>query len=90
MTHALDVYVARHCFGTAEAARLATEAAQRLPNINVRVVMLDEVQAADISSVSVTPSYFLDGRLLFLGNPGLDELVAKVASLSRIKEENHE
>lgn len=90
MTHFLSVYVARHCFGTTEAVRLVGEVRQRLPGLQVEVVMLDEMPVVDTRNVPATPCYIMDDRLLFLGNPRLDELITKIASLSKDKGENHE
>lgn len=83
MKPVLTVYVARHCLGTAEATRLAAEAKQKLPAIQVRVAALDELPATDLAGIPATPAYFLDGRLLFLGNPRFDELAARIALCSR-------
>ncbi|MBI4330670.1 MAG: hypothetical protein HY673_05270 [Chloroflexi bacterium] len=79
MTQVLNVYVAKHCFGTAEAARVAEKARQKLPDIQVKVTTIEDIPATDPILVPATPAYFLDGRLLFLGNPRFDELVAKIA-----------
>ncbi|MBI2861049.1 MAG: hypothetical protein HYX91_06030 [Chloroflexi bacterium] len=80
MAEALNVYVSRHCFGTAEATRLAGEVSQKLPRLQVKVIMLDEMPMINTMSVPPTPSYFLDDRLLFLGNPRIEELLSKISS----------
>ncbi|MFQ5924457.1 MAG: hypothetical protein ACE5IE_00475 [Dehalococcoidia bacterium] len=79
----LDIYVMRHCLGYEEASRLAGEIKHSLSGLQVRVSVLDEMTEGDLPDIPATPSYFLNGRLLFLGNPRLEELVAKIASLSR-------
>ena len=73
----LDVYVAKHCFGCDETLKLATEIGQSLPYLQVRVRNLDEMTEVDLPEIIATPSYFLNSRLLFLGNPRLEELVEK-------------
>ncbi len=78
----LDVYVAKHCFGCDEALRLAEEIKQSLPSLEVQVKMLDEMEEGDLPEIIATPSYFLNGHRLFIGNPRLDELVAKITSRS--------
>ncbi|MBI3040135.1 MAG: hypothetical protein HYY80_00480 [Chloroflexi bacterium] len=85
----LEVYVARYCFGYKEAVRLAGEIEQSLPSLQVNMTVIDEVDEGNLPDIPATPSYFLDGRLLFLGNPRLAELVAKIASFSQDKGENH-
>lgn len=83
MTQLLEIYVAKHCFGYKEAARLVGEIGQSLPGLQVKMTLVDEVAGGDLPDIPATPSYFLDGRLLFLGNPRLEELVAKITSLGR-------
>ncbi len=78
----LDVYVTRHCFGCDEALRLAEEIKQSLPHLEVKVKILDEMTEDDLPEIIATPSYFLNGRRLFIGNPRLEELVAKITSYS--------
>ena len=78
----LEVYVAKHCFGCDEALKLATEISQSLPHLQVKVKNLDEMTEGDLPEIIATPSYFLNGRRLFLGNPRLGELVVKIALFS--------
>lgn len=85
----LDIYVMRHCFGSDEASRLAATM-QSLSGLQVKVRMLDQLTDSDLPEVVATPSYFLNGCLLFLGNPRLEELVEKIASLSRHKADSRE
>ncbi len=81
----LDIYVWRHCFGCDEAFRLAREIDQSLSHLQVEVRILDDISGHDIPEIIATPSYFLNGRLLFLGNPRLEELAAKITSLDSDK-----
>lgn len=85
----LEVYVARHCFGYKEAVRLAGEIRQSLPGLEVSMLVIDDVPDSDLPDIPATPSYFLDGRLLFLGNPRLEELVSKITSFVQDKGGNH-
>ncbi len=84
----LDIYVWRHCFGYDEAFRLAYEIGQSLPHLQVEVRIMEEISEHDLPEIIATPSYFLNGRLLFLGNPWLDELIAIIASPDSEKGEN--
>lgn len=86
----LEVYVAKHCFGYKEAKKLVGEVGQSLPGLQITMTVIDEVTEGDLPDIPATPSYFLDGYLLFLGNPPLEELVTKIASLSPNKGGNHE
>ncbi len=78
----LEVYVAEHCFGCDEALKLATEISQSLPHLQVKVRNLEGMTEDDLPEIIATPSYFLNSRLLFLGNPRLEELAAKITSRS--------
>ncbi len=86
----LEVYVAKHCFGCDEALKLAAEISQSLPHLQVKVRSLDEMTERDLPEIIATPSYFLNSRLLFLGNPRLEELVAKIALFNSEEERNYE
>lgn len=86
----LEVYVDKHCFGCDEALKLATEISQSLPHLQVKVRNLDEITEDDLPEIIATPSYFLNGRRLFLGNPRLGELVAKIALFSSEEKRDYE
>ena len=86
----LEVYVAKHCFGYEEATKLFGEIRRSLPDLQVSMTVIDDLPDVDLPDIPATPSYFLDGRLLFLGNPRLEELITKISSPSEDKGENHE
>lgn len=85
----LDIYVARHCLGYKEAIKLAKELEEGLSNLHIKVTVLDEVTGDDSPDIPATPAYFLNGHLLFLGNPGPEEVVSKIASLSQGRGGDH-
>ncbi len=80
--------MAKHCFGTDEAIRIAEEVKLRIPDVQINLRILDDMPAQDAAVVSATPAYYLNGRLLFLGNPRVEELVARIAFHSQQKGEN--
>ncbi len=86
----LDIYVARHCFGCDEALRLAGEIRQSFAGLQVKVTVLDEIMAGNQPDIPATPAYFLNGRLIFLGNPRLEELLGKIASFGQDRGGNYE
>ncbi len=86
----LDVYIAKHCFGCDEALRLAKEISQSLPRLEVNVMVLEEMTEDEIPEIIATPSYFLNGRRLFIGNPRLEELTAKITLFSSEEGRNYE
>lgn len=86
----LDIYIAKHCFGCDEALRLAKEISQSLPRLEVKVRVLEEIAEGDLPEIIATPSYFLNGRRLFIGNPRLEELVLEIASRGNEEGGNYE
>lgn len=82
MEPVLEIYVAKHCLGTPEALRLAGEVAELMPRFRLKLRVIDDMPAAETDFIFATPSYYLNGSLLFLGNPGLDELVERLLAVS--------
>ena len=74
-TPRLEVYVSSECPNCGEAVRLAEEAAERFPNVVVRVIDLDQLDgSAPPDPVVAVPTYLLNGRVVSLGNPYPEEL----------------
>lgn len=75
----LEIYVASTCIASATARGLAgIVAGWEIPDLEVRVVDLDEPGAVRPRSVFAVPTYLLDGALLSLGNPSVDEIRAQL------------
>lgn len=72
----LTVCVATHCAGCAEARRLAELVRARYTGLEVEIVDLDARPASRPPNVFAVPSYLLDGRLVSLGNPRVEDLIA--------------
>lgn len=72
--HVLAVVVAPQCFGCGRARALAADIAARFPLVEVRVVDLAQPSAVPPPGLVAVPTYILDGRVLFIGNPRLDTL----------------
>lgn len=77
----LDVYVAEHCFGCAEARRLAAAAAFRFAALSVRIVDLEREPDQRPESLVAVPSYVLDGIVIALGNPRQMDLFSHLQRL---------
>ncbi len=69
----LQIYVASHCSNCDEALRLACVVARLFPRLEVDVIDLDE-SPTDGTDVFAVPTYVLNGRVCFLGNPSEKEL----------------
>lgn len=75
----LDVVVKPGCSSCDEARRLARAIAAGWPELDVRVVELGgDDGAAEV--VVATPTYLLDGRVVSLGNPSVDQLERVIRS----------
>ena len=74
----LRIYVARHCPACEEAERLADEIRKRFAHVHLELINLDAEGSQNLDSVFSVPTYVLDGRTLFLGNPTPAELFARL------------
>lgn len=79
----LEIYIAPDCFGC-ETARNLARAVQSLARADLEVRLLDLSNPAVIrpASVFAVPTYVLDGRVISLGNPEPDWLLAQLAPSS--------
>ena len=76
----LEVYVAGCCYGSEQARRLAREVARRFPDIEVRLIDLDDARPPQ--NVVAVPTYMVDGVVIALGNPAPEELFAHLESVA--------
>jgi glutaredoxin len=74
----LRIYVARHCPNCREARRLAHVVRRLFPTLTVEVIDLADAPT-NAEEVFAVPTYVLDGRVCFLGNPSEKELCALLA-----------
>lgn len=79
----LEIVVTPHCFGCARAQTLAATIAVHDPALDVRVVDLSEPGAQVPPGLVAVPSYVLNGRILFIGNPTLAALAAALRTAGR-------
>jgi len=77
----LQIYVASHCPNCDEAVRLARVASRLFPRLLVEVVDLDQ-SPSEVAEVFAVPTYVLNGRVCFLGNPSEEELCQILARLT--------
>ena len=79
----LEVYVAPDCVGCETARRLVKEIVGRaLPGIRVRLIDLGEPNAVRDPAVFAVPTYLLDGRIVSLGNPEVEWLLARLGGIA--------
>ena len=72
----LHVYVAAGSCD--EARRIVAELAPRLPDVSIELRDLSDERRP--GSVFAVPTYVLDGRVVYMGNPTEQELMQKLAS----------
>ena len=80
-TPRLEVYISAHCFGCAEALRLAEAAARQFPGLAVRVIDLEREPNARPNGLVAVPTYLLDGQVVALGNPRQQDLFQRLRDL---------
>lgn len=74
----LHVYVANDCWSCDEARRIVAEVTPLFPHIDIE--LRDVSDGRRPNQVFATPTYILNGRTIFLGNPTREELIQKLES----------
>ncbi len=69
----MDVYVTEDCWACQETRRIVADIAPRFPNVEINLRNLDDQQTP--GHVFATPTYLLNGRTIYLGNPTRDQLI---------------
>lgn len=76
----LQIFLLEHCAGCAEARRLAQILSKDYPQLHVLMIDLDNPAAEVPESVFAAPTYVLNGRVLYIGNPSLEEIRLELTS----------
>lgn len=77
----LRIYIAEHCPACATARLRLAQLRARCPGAPAQLVDIDAPGARVPPHIIGTPLYTWDDRIIFRGNPGEDELIARVAAL---------
>ena len=72
----LHVYITEDCWSCAEARRIVADITPLFPKIAIELRDIKDERRP--SQVFATPTYILNGRTLFLGNPTQKELAQKL------------
>ena len=72
----LDVYIEDTCWACGESRRIVADIAPLVPEVDIELRKLDDRRRP--STVFATPTYVLDGRVIYMGNPTREELVQKL------------
>lgn len=77
--HKLQVYVSAGCWSCQETHQIVADISPLFPDIHVE--MLDMEKGNQPSNVFASPTYLLDGRVIFLGNPTREQLRLKLETI---------
>ncbi len=73
-TPRLEVVVSSRCEQCGEAVGIAETIAREFPQVRVEVINLGAPNAVKPDVVFAVPTYLLNGRIVSLGNPSLQEM----------------
>jgi glutaredoxin len=74
----LRIYTMTHCPTCGDTRRMAQQIGDRIPNLEVEIVELDDPAARIPPEVFSVPTYVLNGDVISLGNPYIDQLEASI------------
>ena len=74
----LDVYIEDTCWACAESRRIVADIAHQVPSVDIELRNLDDTRRP--GAVFATPTYVLDGRVIYMGNPTREELIQKLTN----------
>jgi glutaredoxin len=77
-TPTLRVYIAHHCVVCHEALQIIEKIKHGFAEVDVQVIDLEADRIDNIDGVFSVPTYVLDGRTVFLGNPEAEALERKL------------
>lgn len=72
----LDVYISEDCWVCVETRRIVADIRPKFPDLEVELRDIQDDGCP--STVFATPTYVLDGRTIYLGNPTREELTQKL------------
>lgn len=79
----LKVYTTSHCLTRSYTQQLLAQLTQLKPALNVELVDLDALESEIPSFIIGTPTFVWNNQVIFLGNPTLPELLARIGDENR-------
>jgi alkyl hydroperoxide reductase subunit AhpF len=76
----LHIYISETCWACQEARSIAADMRPKFPQVNIELRDLEDERRP--SQVFATPTYVLDGRTIYLGNPTREELAQKLLGVN--------
>ncbi len=83
MALTLKIYTMEHCPTCESTRNIASGIARRLPGISVELIDLEQPGTVPPPEVFSVPTYVLNGNVISLGNPYLDQLERSIRQFSR-------
>ncbi|MCP4360382.1 MAG: hypothetical protein GY796_20430 [Chloroflexi bacterium] len=77
----LQVYISDECWSCEVTVRIVADVAPQFPSVEVALLNTTNTQLPD--GVFATPTYVLNGRIIFLGNPTREELCNKLLAVQQ-------
>ena len=74
----LDVYIEDACWTCAESRRIVAHVAPLVPDVKIELRDLNDRRRP--AAVFASPTYVLNGKVIFLGNPTPEELIEKLGT----------
>ena len=84
---ALEIVIANHCQQCRESVHAAEMLQNEFPALEVRVIDLDTPNVVKPEAVFAVPSYLLNGRVVSLGNPELQDLRETIRELFKARQQ---
>ncbi len=73
---ALDIYISENCWSCEEAVRIVQDISPLFPE--VAISLLDLQSNPTPEEVFAVPTYVLNGKVTYLGNPTREQLIEKL------------
>ena len=77
----LDVYITDGCWSCEEALRIVADITPQFPEVEIELRDMSDERRP--SHVFATPTYVLNGRTIYLGNPTREELGQKLEAIKQ-------
>ena len=81
----LDIYITDNCWSCEESIRIAKDVAPLFPNAAVNLLNINGNTLPE--GVFAVPTYVMNGKIIFLGNPTREQLIDKLSAISHLQSE---
>ncbi len=83
MVPVLRIYTMTHCPACAETRKMVEQIGDRMPGLDVEVIDLEDPAAPVPPEVFSVPTYIMNGDVISLGNPYIEQLEASIRRYER-------